>query len=90
MAMRKTDRIIKLEKYDPKQKDTGLIDPAVFNGGNNLHAVMDPATLFWSFRYEHGHVPPALRGRFTSFNVAMIQADTYFKTKNIKITEVQD
>lgn len=90
MAMRNTDIILKLEKYDPKQKDIGLIDPKVFNGGNNLHAVMDPNTLFWTFKYEHGHIPPALRDRFTSFKVAKNHAESYFKTKNIKIVEVLD
>lgn len=90
MAMRKTDRILKLEKYDPKQKDVGLVDPKVFTGGNNLHVVMDSNTLFWTFKYEHGHVPPQLRGRFTEFKQAYLHAEEYFKIKNIKIIEVVD
>lgn len=90
MAMRKSDRILKLEKYDPKQKDTGLIDPEVFTGGNNLHVIADPGTLLWSFKYEHGHVPPHLRNKFTDFNTAKAHAENYFKTKNIRIKEVLD
>lgn len=90
MAMRSTDRILKLEKHDPKQKDVGLIDPEVFSGGNNLHVVMDPHTLFWTFKYERGHVPPQLRNKFTEFKVAKNHAESYFKTKNIRIKEIID
>lgn len=87
--MRKNDRILKLEKYDPKQR-TDLIDPKVFTGDNNLHVVADQATALWTFKYEHGHVPPQLRYKFTDFNTAKAHAESYFKTKNIKIVDVID
>lgn len=87
--MRKTDRILKLEKFDPKQK-TDLIDPKVFTGGNNLHVIEDLSTNLWTFKYEHGHVPPQLRNKFTDFKTAKAHADNYFKTKNIRIVQVID
>lgn len=90
MALRSTDRILKLEKFDPKQKDIGLFDPRVFTGGNNLHAIMDEGTGLWSFRYEHGHVPPQLRNKFTDFNTMKKHAEAYLKSKSIKIVEVID
>jgi len=90
MALRNTDRILVLERYDPKNKNVGLIDPQVFEGKNNLHLVMDPATLIWTFRYEHGVVPPTLKARFTSFKLAKEHAEIYLKSKNIKIVEVKD
>lgn len=90
MALRKTERILVLEKFDPKQKDIGLIDPRVFNGGNELRAIMDLVTGLWSMRYTHGHVPPQLKNRFTSFKFLLQHAEAYFKTKNIKIVKVID
>lgn len=87
--MRNTDRILKLEKYDPKQK-TDLIDPKVFTGDNNLHVTMDLSSGLWAFKYEHGHVPPQLRNKFTDFKTAKTHAENYFKIKNIKIVEVID
>lgn len=88
--MRSTDRILVLEKYDPKNKDVGLIDPTVFGDKNNLHLVMDTGTLMWNFKYERGAVPPMLRERFTSFKLAKEYAELYLKSKNIKIVEVKD
>jgi len=89
MALRSTDRILVLRKEDPKA-NTGLIDPAVFEGKNNLHIVMDTGTLLWSFKYEHGVIPPAFRNKFTSFKQAKEHAEVYFKTKKIKIIDVRD
>lgn len=88
--MRNTDRILVLEKIDPKNKDTGMIDPQVFEGKNNLHAVMDPGTCMWSLRYERGIVPTPLRQKFTDFKTLKLQAEVYLRTKNIKIVEVKD
>lgn len=90
MELRKTDRILLLEKENPKDKDNGIIDPAVFEGKNNLHAVQDPTTGLWNFKYERGGLPPNLKNKFTSFRAAYIQAESYFKTKKIKITKVID
>lgn len=85
--MRSIDRIIKLEKVDPKKKDAGVFDPRVFTGENNLHAVMADNCM-WTLKYEHGAIPPALRMKFTDFKSLYIFVDDYLKNKNIKITEV--
>lgn len=90
MQFRKTDRIIILEKEDPKMKDTGILDPGIFEGKNNLHLVLDLVSGLWSFKYERGAVPPHLRTPFTSAKFALQHAEGYFKTKKIKIVEVQD
>lgn len=90
MALRKTDRILVLERIDPKNKNNGMVDPRVFSGENNLHVIMDLVTGLWTFKYERGIVPGALRERFTSFLQAYNFADNYLKTKNIKIVEVRD
>lgn len=89
MELRKKDRILVLEKEDPKNKDTGLIDPAVFEGKNNLHLIVDMFGL-WSFKYERGVVPSQLKNKFSSFREAYNTAEGYFKTKKIKITKVID
>lgn len=83
------DRILVLEKIDPKGK-TDMIDPAVFEGKNALHALMDPQTCLWTFKYEHGTIPAPLRMKFTNFKTLKVAADKYFGEKNIKITQVLD
>lgn len=84
-----SDRILVLEKVDPKGK-TDMIDPAVFEGKNSLHAVMDPSTCMWTMKYEHGSIPAPLRQKFTNFATLKIAAAKYFSEKNIKIAKVLD
>lgn len=88
--MRSTDRILVLEKIDPRNKETGLMDPKAFTGENKLHAVMDLSTALWYMKYERGIVPPQLKNKFTDFNTLKKHAENYFKTRNIKIAEVID
>lgn len=87
--MRSADRQLRLELVDPKGP-SGLVDPQVFAGNNKLRVIMDERTLHWSFKYDRGIVPPQLKGHFTSFQLALKQAETYFKTRNIRITEIID
>lgn len=87
--VRSTDRVVVLEKFDPKS-DIGLVDPRVFDGKNSLHITMDTSNCLWNMRYEHGTIPPQLRGKFTSFLAAKEHAELYLKTKNIKIVEIKD
>lgn len=89
MVMKSNDRILKLEKIDPKGK-TDMVDPQVFEGKNNLHAVMDTSNCMWTCRYEHGLPPEPLRQRFTDFKTLYQHAERYFSLKNIKIVEVLD
>lgn len=87
--MRNTDRVLVLERRDATKKDIGLVDPKILTGGNRLHAVMLPDTM-WVMKYEHGMVPPQLKDRFTSFPALKQHAETYFSTRNLKIKEVID
>lgn len=88
--MRSTDRILVLEKFDPKNKNIGLMDPKAFTGENKLHALMDTQTGLWSMKYERGIVPPQLKNKFTDFNSLKQHAEVYFNTRNIKIAKVID
>lgn len=85
------DRILILEPMDGKPLDTrGIVDPRLFKSGedgNKLHAVMDTETTLWTFKYEKGIVPPALKGSFTGFRALMKHAVEYFKQRNITVTE---
>jgi hypothetical protein len=47
MHVRSTDRILVLEKEDPKMS-AGILDPAVFEGKNNLHLRQDLVTGLWN------------------------------------------
>jgi hypothetical protein len=89
MHVRSTDRILVLEKEDPKMS-AGILDPAVFEGKNNLHLRQDLVTGLWEFKYERGAVPPPLRNPWTSPKFALAHAESYFKTKKIKIKEIKD
>jgi hypothetical protein len=91
--VRSSDRVFVLKLKDgEKAKDsTGLVDTRLFQGGNNLHAVRDGRTNFWSFRYEKGGLPPALKGKsFTKFDNAYNYAKQYLDKRGIEITEVKD
>ncbi len=89
MVMRSIDRIIVLERVDPK-KEVGLFDTQVFTGKNNLHAVMDQRTCMWSLKYERGLVPEAIRYKFTNFKILLDQLTSYLAMKNIRIVEIKD
>lgn len=85
------NRILILEPIDGKPLDSkGIIDPRLFKSGedgNKLHAVMDSETCLWTFKYEKGIVPPALKGSFTGFRALMKHAVEYFKQRNITVKE---
>lgn len=87
--MRSPDRILVLNKVDPKQ-GTGMIDPEAFGGNNPLHAKMDPQTTFWYLQYERGVLPEPLKQRYTSFKTLLKYAGEYFEKRNISIKEVKD
>ena len=90
--IKKADRTLVLEVIDgtlPKSS-TGLVDSRLFSGENNLHAVMDPQTMLWSLRYEHGGVPTKFKQTFTSFPKLKKFVDDYLILRNIRIKEVLD
>lgn len=88
------DRILILTPIDGKPLDSkGIIDPRLFKSGedgNKLHAVMDTESCLWTFKYEKGIVPPALKGSFTGFRALMKHATEYFKQRNILVKEFKD
>lgn len=92
--MRSPDRILILEPIEGRPLNSkGIIDTRLFKDGeegNKLHAVMDTESCLWSFRYEKGIVPSALKGTFTGFRALKKFADEYFLQRNIKITEIKD
>ena len=85
-----TDRILVLEPIDDKKplSSTGLVDPRLFTGENKLHAIKDPQTCLWHFKYEQGILPPTLKGQYTGFNQLKKTAEDYFTKRNMKIKEV--
>lgn len=88
---RKSDRVLVLKPLDGKAKNShGIVDPRLFKGDNNLHAIMDPMTTLWSMRYDVGTVPPTFHQKFTSFKKLYDFAYNYFKSRNIEIKEVRD
>src|SRR5689334_1977509 len=89
---RSVDRIITLRVMDGKKptSSTGLVDPRLFNGTNQLHAVQEISTGLWYLRYEQGAVPQVLKQKFTKFSKLLEFATNYFKERNIEIVEVID
>ena len=90
--MRSSDRVLVLKVIDDKKplSSHGMIDSRLFKGENKLRAVMDPATTFWTFKYDQGILPEPLKCQFTSFSILKKHATDYFKTRNIEIVEVKD
>ena len=90
--MKSNNRVLKLSPREGvSMKDAGgLVDNRLFKGENSLHVIMDPQLSLWSFKYEKGDVPPALKSRFTTFQAAYKEAVAYFNKRNIEITEVVD
>lgn len=88
------DRIFALEQIDDKApiSSTGLVDKRLFTGDNKLHALRDEGSFnLWYFQYEKGDLPKPLKDvKFTKFDQAQKHLETYFNSRNIKITEVID
>ena len=88
--MASTDRIMVLEVIDGKKpiSNIGLVDPRLFTGENKLHAVKDPQTNLWNFKYEYGVLPPQLKGQYTGFNQLKKVCEDYFEKRNMRLKEV--
>ena len=90
---RSDDRILVLRPKEgmTAQNSLGLTDTRLFKGGNNLHVIRNPETMFWSFKYDVGAVPPTLADQsFTTFQHAFNHARRYFAGRNVEVTEVKD
>lgn len=88
--MRSTDRILVIKQMPGKKptSGTGLVDPGLFTGTNQLHAIQDSLTTMWFLKYEHGVLPAVLRNKWTSFNSLLGYVKEYFRKRNLLITEV--
>ena len=88
----KDDRVLVLSPVEGKDplSSTGLVDKRLFTGENELHAVKDPQTCFWSLRYTAGVVPPVLKQSFTSFNKLKEFVEQYYNKRNIEIKKIID
>ena len=89
---RSNDRILVLEVMEGQKAKsvTGLHDPRLFTGENRLHAIMEPQCCMWSLKYDMGGIPEPLKGQFTSFSKILETAKSYYRKRNIEITEVID
>lgn len=91
--VKSTDRVLSLAVIDGEKpkSSTGLVDTRLFTGEQELRLTMDPQTCLWHFQYsKSGLLPEALKGQYTGFKAAMKFAENYFKSRNIKITQVKD
>jgi len=89
---RSNDRIIYLRKIEgQKIKDSlGNVDPSLFQGGNRVHAIMDPQTCLWEIKYDKGIVPPIMKQRFTSYPKLMAFLELYFRKRGLEVEKVED
>jgi len=69
---------------------TGLVDPGLFEGTNEISAIMDTRSLLWSLKYKNGGLPGALKQSFTSFSKLFAFVQQYFERRGIRIVEVID
>jgi len=90
--VRSDDRILVLKIIDKKAPlaTSGVIDRRLFNGEDNLHAVMNSMDCLWTFKYNTGMLPEPLKQKFTSFSALKRFADGYFNKRNMMITEVKN
>lgn len=86
------DRTLVLKPMEGKKvlSTGGAADPRIFTGENNVHAIMDPHTMLWTIRYQHGLPPPKLRNKYTSFSKLKRAMDDYFAKRNVEIVDVKD
>lgn len=88
--MTSDDRILVLEIVNGKRANDSLIDNAVFDGKNNIHAVLQLNNL-WTLKLEHGFLPSYLRDKaFTNFNRLLKYVEDYFSKRGIKVKEIVD
>lgn len=88
---RSDDRILVLAPIEGQKPrgNNGIVDPRLFQGEDNLHAVLGPDNL-WSMKYSKGTLPEPLRQRFTTFQRLLDYAEGYFKRRGVRIVEVKD
>ena len=90
--IKKDRRIISLRPIDGMKPrgSTGMIDPRLFSGDNQLIAVYDINNGMWYARYTIGATPASLQQRFTQFNDLIEYLRDYYKSRNVEISGIQD
>lgn len=69
------------------KNSTGLVDPRLFKGGNNLNAFQDSATCLWFLKYDIGGLPEELKDRrFTHFKDLHDYVKRYFSKRGLDVT----
>ena len=83
-------RTLSLKPMQGGAKDTtGLVDKRLFNGQNELYALMDTETCLWHLKQNDGSVDPKLRGKqWTSFKMLMNDVVPYYRNRNVEVTEI--
>ena len=82
--------VLKPKPGEKPKSETGLVDPRLFTGENNIFAVRHPPTSLWSFKYESGILPQSLKKSFTNINALVKYAEEYFGRRGMEIVEVRD
>jgi len=90
--MKSDDRTFVLRPMEGKNpRDTkGNVDPRLFQGENNLHAIYDDIKGMWTLRYEVGGLPEALKQKFTTFSDCEDTVRRYFANRSVEIEKVID
>lgn len=90
--MHSEERILSLKVIDGKKplSSTGNVDARLFGGENNLRAVYDDRFGMWGLKYDLGAIPGGLDQKFTDFDKLLQYVRSYFKTRNVEVTEVID
>lgn len=68
----------------------GQVDNRIFDGNNNLHAILDTQTCLWYLRYEKGVLPRPFQQRFTSYRKMLEFVTQYYDRRNVEIAEIRD
>jgi len=90
--MHSDDRILVVRPIEGQKakNSTGMVDSRLFSGDNTVHAMKDPITNLWMFKYDAGVLPGPLKQKFTGFKALMDHAHKYFNWRGCEIVEVID
>ena len=66
-----------------------MVDPRLFKGGNNLHAICNDLGM-WRLKFENGILPEQLKGQFTKFSLVYELAKRYYNYRGLDVVDVKD
>lgn len=87
--MHSEDRMLNIE-HIPNAKSTSLIDPKLFTGEQEIHAVRGPFDNLWRVKYNKGTLPTPLKQSFTNFQQLFNFCVAYFGRRGVKVTGFTD